>query len=756
MSRRPASRVTSVLAWAALALAGLATLPGTASAAEVSADAGVAAQDFATATWADPWDFSNPQDMLLDNGGPAMALDAATVRDGLLSVSLSRPGYISPLWGGYPGSVYLEREGGAPQNRIDAGRFTRFSFSAYASSSTPAGLFWWNCEGLQSSCQGGQPLSLRAGWHTYDIAVANAGGGFGSRPWAGPITGLRLALSPSSSTQIAFDWMRLYRPNGSVTVDGADTWDVDGDASDNGRAPGSGEMPCAAACDLSFLPPGAYRFVDGGAYTDWVSLRRSAKPVVVDPDAVGGLDYAAADPWDLNSPGDVRAVGNAAVLGYGNRLTARNTSNDPFVWMNLRHGAIDPNRFHRLTVASSYQGPFDLSDSAGGGSHGRVVWQRADQPAGTVVQTKEWVTYSGSSRQTYDLASAGVHEDDAGNKLPWTGAPVTGLRWDPNEDRGGRVWTLDRVALRADDEAGSSFDIRWYDAGYAPGSTATIYRQTDRAGGGRAVIASGVAQNPGTNVLRWDVAGTPAGRYWVVVDVNGPAGVGSGLSSGPVHVRKDFAGQAPSPVTPLTRDLGGACPQSRVPEDGLADAVASVHESAIDCVIWWGVARGTGSGYRPDNPVTREQMATFLAGILERNGVDLPTDPDDAFDDDDGSVHELGINQMAQLGVVAGTGGRRYDPAGQVRREHMATFLVRAYRAASGEDLVEAADYFADVAGSPHQANINKAAAAGIAGGLGEGRYGPLGTVTRGQMAAFVARTLDVLVAAEAGAPPEG
>ena len=297
MPRRSAARLTAVLTSGALAVAGLAALPATASAAEVSASSGVAAQDFATATFGDPWDFSNPEDMLLDNGGPAMAVEGGQFRDGLLSFSMSRAGYVSPLWGGYPGAVYLGREGGAPQNRIDAGRFTRLSFSAYASRDTAAGLFWFTCEGLSPSCQGGQPLQLKAGWNTYDLAVANSGYGL-PKAWAGSITGLRLALSPSSSTQFSFDWMRLYRPNNSVRVTGSNVvWDVDDDASDNGTNPGSGRVPTS---DLSFLPPGTYRFLEGGTYSGPVVLRRPAQPVVLDPDAVGGLDYAQADPWDFN------------------------------------------------------------------------------------------------------------------------------------------------------------------------------------------------------------------------------------------------------------------------------------------------------------------------------------------------------------------------------------------------------------------------------------------------------------------------
>jgi hypothetical protein len=260
---------------AALALAGGVAVPSAASAADVSRTSAVAAPDFASEVFADPWDFSNPEDMLLDNGGPAMGLQGAGIRDGQLTSGMSSPGYLSPLWGGYPGALYLGREGGAPQNRLDASRFTRFSLHAYASRDTPAGLMWFSCEGLDRSCMGGQPFALKAGWHTYDFAISNTGYGL-PKAWSGPMTGLRVALSPGSATSFAVDWMRVYAPTSTVTVSGGKgvQWDVDDDPFDNRTdRPGWGPLPCGGSCDLSFLPAGTYRMVEGGRSGEAVTLR---------------------------------------------------------------------------------------------------------------------------------------------------------------------------------------------------------------------------------------------------------------------------------------------------------------------------------------------------------------------------------------------------------------------------------------------------------------------------------------------------
>jgi hypothetical protein len=153
--------------------------------------------------------------------------------------------------------------------------------------------------------------------------------------------------------------------------------------------------------------------------------------------------------------------------------------------------------------------------------------------------------------------------------------------------------------------------------------------------------------------------------------------------------------------------------------------------------ITWLYQRGITTGcsstlFCPDFSVTREQMASFLVRALG-----LPTTSTDFFTDDENSIHESDINRLAASGIAAGCGGGRYCPGQVVTREQMASFLRRAFGlAASGTD------FFSDDAGSIHEGDINALAQSGIATGCGGGRYCPLGTVTRGQMAAFLERAL--------------
>ena len=205
------------------------------------------------------------------------------------------------------------------------------------------------------------------------------------------------------------------------------------------------------------------------------------------------------------------------------------------------------------------------------------------------------------------------------------------------------------------------------------------------------------------------------------------------------------------------RSTERACPPGQVPASTFNDVPPdSVHRPSIDCIAWWEISNGANGGYQPFEQVTRSQMAAFLARIIERSGGTLPPEPRDFFADDDASVHQLRINQLAELGVVSGLGEGRYGPREPVDRGQMATFLTRAYEQRTGVPLQADGDYFGDDNGTTHEQRTNAAAAAGFTGGLGDGGYGPTVTVRRDAMATFLARVLDRLVADGQARPPSG
>ena len=110
--------------------------------------------------------------------------------------------------------------------------------------------------------------------------------------------------------------------------------------------------------------------------------------------------------------------------------------------------------------------------------------------------------------------------------------------------------------------------------------------------------------------------------------------------------------------------------------------------------------------------------------------------------DDDGTTHEDSINRLAHAGITLGcntAGNDRYCSEQTITRAQMATFIARALSLPSGSAT------FTDTTDSPHRDNIGRIAAAGITRGCnppGNDRYCPDRVVTRAQMATFLARVL--------------
>jgi TolB protein len=171
-----------------------------------------------------------------------------------------------------------------------------------------------------------------------------------------------------------------------------------------------------------------------------------------------------------------------------------------------------------------------------------------------------------------------------------------------------------------------------------------------------------------------------------------------------------------------------------LPAFPLVDARFSMFEVDIHWVFDQAITTGcSAERYCPDDPVTREQMASFLVRAL-----DLPAATQDWFTDDETSIHESNINRIAEAGIASGCGGTNYCPKAIVTREQMASFLARALDLPSSPT-----DFFTDDETSIHEPNINSIGDAGIATGCATDKYCPTAVVTRGQMAAFLHRALD-------------
>lgn len=111
------------------------------------------------------------------------------------------------------------------------------------------------------------------------------------------------------------------------------------------------------------------------------------------------------------------------------------------------------------------------------------------------------------------------------------------------------------------------------------------------------------------------------------------------------------------------------------------------------------------------------------------------------FNDDDGNVHEKNIEFIAARGITRGcnSANTNYCPSGTVTRGQMAAFLARALALPA-----TSVDFFSDDASSIFEQDINKLAAAGITAGCTPTTFCPDNKVTRGQMAAFLKRAFNL------------
>ncbi len=123
----------------------------------------------------------------------------------------------------------------------------------------------------------------------------------------------------------------------------------------------------------------------------------------------------------------------------------------------------------------------------------------------------------------------------------------------------------------------------------------------------------------------------------------------------------------------------------------------------------------------------------------------LPATAAGAFVDDDGSVHEAYIEAIAAQGITAGCNppvNDRYCPDDEVTRGQMAAFLVRSLNLTDPGSIE-----FIDDDRSLFEGDIERLAAAGVTTGCNppvNDRFCPDEAVTRGQMAAFLVRGFEL------------
>ncbi len=245
-------------------------------------------------------------------------------------------------------------------------------------------------------------------------------------------------------------------------------------------------------------------------------------------------------------------------------------------------------------------------------------------------------------------------------------------------------------------------------------------------------------------------AGSLAGSTWTLPGLAAGASATATITGtvdtvGTCDLTATVASTAPALAAAASATATGSaahptCPSTPAPFTDVPDS--SFARTDIDCIWGLGITTGTSATtYSPANPVTREQMASFLARTWRSLAGTCPTTPAPFTDVPASSFARTDIDCIYALGITTGTSATTYSPADPVTREQMAAFLARLWRARGGTCPTTPAPFTDVAAASFARSDIDCIYGLGITTGTSATTYSPANPVTREQMASFIART---------------
>ena len=205
-----------------------------------------------------------------------------------------------------------------------------------------------------------------------------------------------------------------------------------------------------------------------------------------------------------------------------------------------------------------------------------------------------------------------------------------------------------------------------------------------------------------------------------------------------------------------------ACTGEALRPAGFEDVAGWFSEDDINCIGYYGITLGRSpTRFAPTEVVPRWQMALFLFRAAGPAGIDIPTPQDQGFTDIAGLSEEAmaAANMMSQLGVMPSSGGK-FHPQGKISRASMAMMLdaflglVTVGEGGVARDSVKPdPTLFTDIDDLPEagQLAIRRIFEMGVTRGASQTSFKPGNSVTRGQMAQFIARTLAHTIARPVG-----
>jgi PKD repeat protein len=215
---------------------------------------------------------------------------------------------------------------------------------------------------------------------------------------------------------------------------------------------------------------------------------------------------------------------------------------------------------------------------------------------------------------------------------------------------------------------------------------------------------------------------------------------------------------------PYTVSLTVTTPEGRATKTKRAYVIVKFHDvtekhwadKEITACIQAGIVNGYPDGnYRPEEPVSRAQMAAFVSRALVGGDANVPAGPPEAsFGDVPTDFWAYDYVEHARLrNIIVGYADRQYHPEGLVNRAGMAVFIARSIVDPTGDEgLASYVPPEMPTFGDVRQANmwswsyrhVEYVAEQGIVSGYLDGLYHPGQTCSRDQMAVFFARAFEL------------
>ncbi len=439
--------------------------------------------DFATTVLGDPWDMSEPSDLLGRHHLPD-----ATISNGELSLTAEDDRSLIKVL--FPGKEGMVDVGNVGMNYpIDTSVYRWLSFRMYhPAADFKIKWFYGRYGDNDRPWAETEKMAATAGWHTYVIdlesaPIKNTSGG--ATGWEGMVPALDiLSLAPTGS-QVKIDWVRLTADNptdnaldiswsglrpvpdnlkfhldtdtagcdgppiyseGNLSTSGYFRWQQSGDGIASPANVAHGDYYVCARTDGTIA----------GYSSDQLTVNRSPIIHFTQPSYTSGNDYATetGNAWDMSDAADVDHVVQSSYKISEDVLvvTIPDGSLDSQVHLNVPD-PIDSDRHYYLTYRLLFDYPFGRSAV---GQNNRIFWGRlpnTETTSGLLYVYPGWMTY------TIDLRSMPLYDGPI-----WETADWTLFRMDPiGQNKTGDELTvyIDDVKLTGDEEADAFSNIKW-------------------------------------------------------------------------------------------------------------------------------------------------------------------------------------------------------------------------------------------------------------------------------------------------------